>query len=681
MVATPISDQRTGILPQLKVRTRLYLGFLALIVVALVLAGAGFWGIGHLGQGVAKLEAVGANVQRVLTAEVLLETIRHDQVSYMLDNDAAAVAEMTAAQTTAKDVLAASAANTRSAERLAIYKDVSARLAEQTTGSAKLVELGKTASEARGRLLPGGDALTAATDKMMEISRASDDPVVETAAGKAERGVLLTRVNNWRFLATRDKAGPDKFRAAADQAGQALEALDGLDRGASAALRPMIAPVRVALAAYRKDFEIASTAILAQSTLYTGTVTPIITGMQTELGKAKDSLLRDAATTGDQALESVSFGSMVQLTLAAAGLALGLVLAFFIARGILRPLMGMTTAMTRMAAGDLTVEIPARGATDEIGDMARAVEVFKQNGVEANRLRAEQETGQRHQIERGQKIEATIGNFEKLIAEVVNAVSSSATELQATAQSMAATSEETARQSTTVAAASEEATRSVQSVASTTEELFASVREIGEQVSQAGTVIQEAVRQAIQSNEQVQGLTSTAEKIGDVVKIISDIAGQTNLLALNATIEAARAGDAGKGVAVVASEVKALATQTAKATQEIATQIKAIQEATQIAAHSIHGVTETIGKVNETAVAIASAVEEQGVATREISRNVAQAAQGTQEVSGNISGVSEAAQQTGAAATQVLASAGELSRNGEMLKARVETFLRDVRAA
>jgi methyl-accepting chemotaxis protein len=221
----------------------------------------------------------------------------------------------------------------------------------------------------------------------------------------------------------------------------------------------------------------------------------------------------------------------------------------------------------------------------------------------------------------------------------------------------------------------------VQAVASATEELSASVREIGQQVTQAGSMIQEGVRQTIQSNEQVQGLASTAEKIGDVVRIISDIAGQTNLLALNATIEAARAGDAGKGFAVVASEVKALATQTAKATEEIATQIKTIQEATRLAAHSIQSVTETISKVNETAIAIASAIEEQGAATQEISRNVLQAAQGTQEVSGNITGVSQAAQQTGVAATQVLASAGELSKDGETLKAQVQTFLREVRAA
>ena len=346
-----------------------------------------------------------------------------------------------------------------------------------------------------------------------------------------------------------------------------------------------------------------------------------------------------------------------------------------------RPLQDMTEAMRRLAEGDKSVEVPATGRSDEVGAMATAVQVFKDNMIEAERLRGEQSKEQQRQIERGQKIEASVTGFEKMIAEVVNIVSSASTELQSTAQSMAATSEETARQATTVAAASEEATTNVQTVASATEELTASVKEIGQQVTQSTRMIGEAVHQASLSSEQVQGLTTAAQKIGDVVKIVADIAGQTNLLALNATIEAARAGEAGKGFAVVASEVKALANQTARATEEIGAQVRAIQQATQSSAQSIQDITNTIGKVNEAATTIAAAVEEQGAATQEIARNVAQAAQGTQEVSSNISGVREAASQTGAAASQVLASAGELAKNGELLKKKVDEFLREVRAA
>ena len=373
---------------------------------------------------------------------------------------------------------------------------------------------------------------------------------------------------------------------------------------------------------------------------------------------------------------------MVSSLLLIAGLALAGVSFWITHARIVKPIGRMTASMARLAGGDKTVAIVGGDRSDEIGSMAKAVQVFKDNMIETDRLRAEQET-QKQRAEQGRRQAmldlATM--FESKVGNIVHGVASAATELQSTAQSMAATSEETTRRSTTVTAAAEQATQNVQTVAAATEELSASIREISQQVAQAAGIIQDGVRQTIQSNEQVQGLARTAEKIGDVVRIISDIAGQTNLLALNATIEAARAGEAGKGFAVVASEVKTLANQTAKATDEIAEQIKAIQEATQIAAQSIQSVTETIGKVNETATSIASAVEEQGAATQEISRNVLQAAQGTQEVSGNIANVSEAAQQTGTAATQVLAAADELSRNGETLKAQVEGFLHDVRAA
>ena len=508
----------------------------------------------------------------------------------------------------------------------------------------------------------------------------ADKDFEEAAHAGAALGVLGTAsVNAWRFMASAD---PKLIESVKDNVREFDAKLVTLARQSQNPRRQALAQSIASLASeYAAAVGELATAVVALDKQVNVTMAKIANDAAEVIASTRASQIQALDDLHDRTVAANTLTRTIATALSTGALVFGALLAWLIGRGIANPVTGMTAAMRTLAAGDTAVEIPSTGRKDEIGEMAATVQVFKDSMIEAERLRAEQQAEQARQIERGQKIESSVRAFETSITGVVDSVASAATELRSTAQSMAATSEETTRQSTTVAAASEQATQNVQTVASAAEELSASIREITQQVTQASAVIQEGVRQTMESNEQVQGLAATAEKIGGVVQIISDIAGQTNLLALNATIEAARAGDAGKGFAVVASEVKALANQTAKATDEIASQIKAIQEATRIAARSIASVTETIGKVDQTAAAIASAVEEQGSATQEISRNVLQAAQGTQEVSGNIAGVSEAAQQTGAAASQVLASAGELSQNGEVLKAQVQEFLREVRAA
>ena len=398
--------------------------------------------------------------------------------------------------------------------------------------------------------------------------------------------------------------------------------------------------------------------------------------------ETEDRLAADLIRLASDAESAASRAFTILLVTVAALLSLTAALVFFAARGIVRPIVAMTGAMGALADGDLEVAIPAEGQRNEIGEMAAAVQVFKNNAIDKVRLEKEQEEAKiRAEEEKRAAMNKLAADFEATVGRVVNQVSSASTQMEASSQSMNATAEEATRQSAAVAAASEQASANVQTVASAAEELSSSISEISRQVSQASAIASGAVRQAEQTNTKIQGLADAAQKIGEVVALITDIADQTNLLALNATIEAARAGDAGKGFAVVASEVKNLANQTAKATDEIGTQIAGIQTATRDAVSAIEEITKTISEIDEVASGIASAVEQQGAATQEIARNVEQAAAGTQEVSSNIAGVSQAANDTGAAADEIRSAAGELSQQSETLRVEVDRFLSSVRAA
>ena len=337
-------------------------------------------------------------------------------------------------------------------------------------------------------------------------------------------------------------------------------------------------------------------------------------------------------------------------------------------------------SMTALATGDLSATVPGLDRHGELGAMARAVAVFKAAMLESARLRGEQtEQEARSRAARREAIMALVTQFDASMSGIVDEANLSAAEMQDTAGLMAASSEETARQAAAVESASGQATQNVQTVAAAAEQLSASIGEINRQVEQASLFSRRSVEQTSQTRREVQRLDGIARSIGQMVQTISQIAGQTNLLALNATIEAARAGEAGRGFSVVASEVKALATQTARATDEITGQIKAIQEATFAVGNAISGVADIIGSVNQTADAIALAIAEQSMATVEISRNVQQAAQGTMMVLSNIAGVSTSAQHTGTAASQLLQSAIRVTQNGSSLKQKVDIFLRDVR--
>jgi methyl-accepting chemotaxis protein len=669
-----------GIATKLRLGPRIYAGFGIVLALLVIVWGSMFWGLRGAEYSFTNYSGISSSAQlagrftgsvvRVrLAMQRFLATRSPEDLKRLQDNQALL-------RQTFADLKTAASGSAQSA-RLDVAEKTIAALTDSVSRSVAL-------QQTRDKLMYEdltkiGVALRQSITDIAQLAIVDSDGDGAALVYAAQETLLVIRLQVGTYLDTRD---PQIVKSIRTDLGEAVDQL----KSAQATLKSpahadLIGRVAEEVPHFSAKFDelVATVGRLGESL-------ENFTKQAAELSAAADAI--EAAAGSDAAsLKETTAGIIVSAERlggfgGALAVLMGCALAYLIARSITGPILGMVTAMDRLAAGDTGVDVPGRGRADEIGQMAQSVQVFKENMGETERLRAEQlEMEKRAAAEKKTVLERLASDFESAVGGIVRTVASAATEMQTAAQAMRATAEQTSARSTAVAAAADQASSNVQTVATAGEELSSSIAEIGRQVATSTTIAGKAVDDAQQTNSKIQGLVEAAQKVGEVVKLINDIAAQTNLLALNATIEAARAGDAGKGFAVVASEVKNLANQTAKATEEIAAQIGGIQVATKDSVEAIRAIGRTIEEISEIATTIASAVEQQSAATQEIARNVQQAAKGTQDVSANIGGVTQTAGETGSAASQVLSAAEGLTKQADMLRQQVDTFLSRIRAA
>lgn len=664
-------------LPQFRLLARISLGFSVIIVIGLIASGLGAYHLSMFGARLHDMMAMFEQRQRISTVGRLAAELGRAEAQVRL-GDPAAIADWQAAADSAESLLTVSAHAAAPGADRSQYEHALEQLHAHRLVAQRYFDSNANAANARKALLVVGDELAAAAVALVSAARTASDPRVSHAAEELNGQVLLMRVANWRFQATRDPNGPATFKTTSENA---LRAIGALQAVAGPDVTGLIAPLGAAFGRYMMDFQAYSGAALDSAALFDTELAPQLATIQHERTELANQL-QTALSANEQAeVARVGLATWLQLGSAVLASVLGIAIALLMARGIVRPVKALTGAMGSLAAGNRAIRVPGLDARDEIGDMARPLQVFRSNAIEADHVASAQERERTEKERRAAQVAELVRGFEAQVGDVVQQISSASSELEATARAMSNTATDTNGQAGVVATSAEEASAGVQTVAAASEQLATSIGEIGQQVAHSARVSGKAVEDARRTDGVVRALAAGADKIGQVVDLISGIAGQTNLLALNATIEAARAGEAGKGFAVVASEVKSLASQTARATDDIGRQIVGIQAATRDAVGAIQSIAAAVEEVSAIATSIASAVEQQGAATAEIARNVQRTAENTRAVTSTITGVSLAANSTGVAAQQVLAAASDLSRQAERLTGEVTGFVSGVRKA
>ncbi|CAO4180032.1 methyl-accepting chemotaxis protein [Methylorubrum populi] len=661
------------------IRSRLYGGFAALVLLSCGMGAFSYAQLQSLDQTIAARGQFESAARNLYTINGLADRLIGQSNQYRMSLDPASAAGMTASLTSMEQVSEGMMQRTPSAERRIAYQQLLAQATDLHKALPTLIDLVDRIREHRAGVFTNGDDLTKASGILVNQLRTSGDEAVIAQSMEIDRAMLLFRVMNWRFLATKDPKGRALSASAFKGAEATVAKLKEMDL--TAANEKALKAVEDALQRLNKSFVAASQAIVESEVFFEDTLKPKAEAI-TATGLAVRGKLEIALQEGiAQSNAAMSTAGTIQLLMAGLVLALGAALAFMIARSIIRPVSGMTQAMNRLAAGETDIVVPSQDAVDELGQMARAVDVFRQNAVARTELEAEQVAQQSARQRRADRVDQLVRDFEQRVAASISIVTAAATELDVTARSMTQVAETTNGQAISSASAAEEATANAQTVAAAAEEMVASLSEIERRVSQSHEVANHAAHEAETTNTSMLHLSKAAERIGEAVTMISELAGQTNLLALNATIEAARAGEAGRGFAVVATEVKELAAQTARTTEAISSQVSAIQAASAQALDAIHQIGRTIVSVNDITASIAATVVEQTAATNEIARNASEAAHSTQDVSTSVAQVQALSSETGSAAQQVRMASAELATQSENVKRDVDNFLAAIRAA
>ena len=664
----------------LNVSGRIYAGFGLIVLLLLVLAGQSITTLGSSKAQIDKYAGVSDNAQRVLSLKGDFANIRRNVIIFADNADPKALEQIRKIQPSIAKTLPEAATATVDPTRKANLTRMQELFSAYMAGFDKVADLRKAKMElVEKRMNVVGVAARKDLSQIMKTAMEDGDHEAAALTGVAQESLLLGRINAIKFLAD---PSDDLTREAGKQIEEFVKEAEALTKRLRNPERKRLAgEAETNAKAYRDAF----TQVAAATTTLDTLVFKDMAALAAQFADLADQTVHSQDQAMDRQKVDTEAGmarsSTATWTGAIIALGLAVLLSWLIARSIVTPLSAMTGAMTELSKGNKTIDIPARERTDEIGAMAQAMEIFKENTLKMDKLQAEQEAQKlKAEADRKAALHHMADTFEESVGKVVQTVTSAATELQAASSQMAGTAHETSAQATTVASAAQQASANVETVAAATEELAASISEIAKQVERSQAVASRAEEEAENTTNQVRALSDNVGRIGEVVVLINDIAAQTNLLALNATIEAARAGDAGKGFAVVANEVKNLANQTAKATDEIASQIKAVQEGTGNAVKAIDTISKVISEMGEISASVASAVQEQTAATGEIARNVEQAAAGTSEVSSNIDSVEQAARETGHAAEQISESATDLSKQAEVLRGEVSRFLHQVRA-